>query len=170
VELMLAGRYRLMSWTMTPGIAKSTTVKTSMTLVKIESEAADDRTIEAMPRPMRPRLPGRYRFQSAREVCRAARWISGSRVRENETPKEIGGKREHLTESESDSPTTMALPEHNSWSRHRGHVERIGRCCTPNSRRALRAHHDELTEVEADEDPHDRSSMRAWLRRAFVER
>jgi len=39
VELMLAGRYRLMSWTMTPGIAKSTTVKTSMTLVKIESEA-----------------------------------------------------------------------------------------------------------------------------------
>jgi len=56
VELMLAGRYRLMSWTMTPGIAKSTTVKTSMTLVKIESEAADDRTIEAMPRPMRPTI------------------------------------------------------------------------------------------------------------------
>lgn len=54
VELMLAGKYRLRSWTMIPGIAKSTTVKTSMMLVKIESDAADDRTIAAIPKPMRP--------------------------------------------------------------------------------------------------------------------
>jgi len=81
-----------------------------MTLVKMESEAADDRTIEAMPRPMRPTIARSMPLSN--EYAKYAGLGEGNLARvarEYESPEKIGGEGSTSPRTSPTPPTTMAL-------------------------------------------------------------